>query len=311
MTVLVSGASGMLGSRVVTRLLDEDVKVRAVSRDPERLADARERGVEVMACDLRDESSVRAAVSGVTSVLSAAHALAPPSRGNSMAHVDGEGTRRLIAAAEAAGAERFVLSSVLGADPSHPVTFWRLKGEAEELVAASSMDGTALRMGGFLEMHAFEMLGRPILEGRRIVVPGRGDEPRTWVSADDAADVAVDALLGRGVPADNDVVTVACEQTLSTIGMVVLLATALDREPRVTHLPVGMLKAGRAIARGLFPPVARLLEVALLPDEHGEAVDQVEAGPGFVAGRSPEELVAEWVAAVGDHPAWREPEAES
>jgi uncharacterized protein YbjT (DUF2867 family) len=158
-------------------------------------------------------------------------------------------------------------------------------------------------MGGFLELHAFQMLGGPIMEKGRVVVPGRGEAPRAWVSVDDAAALAVHALLGRDVAADHDVVTVASQETLSTVEMAELLANALGRELKVTHVPLGVLRAGRGLARVLYPPASRLLEAALLPDEHGEAVDEVAPGPGFVFGRPVGEVVAEWATTVAEHPA--------
>src|SRR5947209_4164036 len=60
----VFGASGNTGSVVARRLLDAGKKIRVVVRHPEKVAELRSRGAEVLAGDVTDANTVKSALSG-------------------------------------------------------------------------------------------------------------------------------------------------------------------------------------------------------------------------------------------------------
>eukprot|EP00275_Glaucocystis_incrassata_P001934 EC124344.1.p1 GENE.EC124344.1~~EC124344.1.p1 ORF type:complete len:107 (+),score=19.12 EC124344.1:301-621(+) len=68
MAVLVTGATGNVGSYVVEALLAEGATVKALARSPSKLADIAAKGVEVVAGDLSDPASLLTAFKGVTAV---------------------------------------------------------------------------------------------------------------------------------------------------------------------------------------------------------------------------------------------------
>jgi uncharacterized protein YbjT (DUF2867 family) len=72
---LIVGASGTLGSVVARRLLEKGEAVRGMSRTPEKVADLKAMGAEVVRGDLRDPDSLRCACDGATAVIAAAHSL--------------------------------------------------------------------------------------------------------------------------------------------------------------------------------------------------------------------------------------------
>ena len=57
MPVLVTGATGRVGSRFVPRLLDQEVEVRILARDAERASALQGRGAELLVGDLRDQAT--------------------------------------------------------------------------------------------------------------------------------------------------------------------------------------------------------------------------------------------------------------
>jgi NADH dehydrogenase len=72
--VTVFGATGFLGRRIVTRLLERGVNIRAASRHPHRLrgnASGKRRSHPIEA-DILDPSSIAAAVAGTRAVVNAA-----------------------------------------------------------------------------------------------------------------------------------------------------------------------------------------------------------------------------------------------
>ncbi len=97
MRVLVTGAGGRVGSRLVPRLAATN-DVRAVVRDPDRAAALWNAGLDVLEGDLRDPETVKRAVLGQDAVVH-------------LAAVDLDATVELARASLAAGVERFVFAS--------------------------------------------------------------------------------------------------------------------------------------------------------------------------------------------------------
>lgn len=112
MRVLCTGAAGFIGSHVVKALLAEGHAVRALHLPTDDLRNLRGLDVECIAGDVTDTSTLRAAMRGREWVfhLAAIYALwtRDPAR---MVHVNVEGTRRVLQAAEAAGCTRVVYTS--------------------------------------------------------------------------------------------------------------------------------------------------------------------------------------------------------
>src|SRR5512133_3719008 len=110
MNVLVVGATGFMGRAAVRQLLDAGMRVRAMTRTPEKAADLQKMGAEIVQGDLIDPPSLARACKGMYAVISAAHGLLGEGKYNSAA-VDFTGQRDLIDAAKAAGVEHFVFTS--------------------------------------------------------------------------------------------------------------------------------------------------------------------------------------------------------
>lgn len=115
MHVLLAGATGVIGSRLLPRLLDAGHTVTGLSRHPERLDDS---GADAIGADLLDRTAVLEAMSGRSfdAVIHQATDLhRPPITYASMRitnRLRSEGTSTLIAAARATGATRFVTASI-------------------------------------------------------------------------------------------------------------------------------------------------------------------------------------------------------
>ncbi|NVB39598.1 NAD-dependent epimerase/dehydratase family protein [Pseudenhygromyxa sp. WMMC2535] len=108
--VLVTGATGKVGSRLIPRLVRQGKRVRALVRDLERGAPLRGESVELALGDLLDPESLRAAVRGVDTVVHCAAFFrgATPEQAHA---VNEQGTRLLAEAAREASVRRFVFIS--------------------------------------------------------------------------------------------------------------------------------------------------------------------------------------------------------
>lgn len=113
MTVLVTGAAGLLGGHVADRLVERGERVRIFARPGEDVARLEQRSAEVYRGDLGDRASLEAAVRGVDRVLHCAARTGPwgPEAEYEIANVFGP--KSLIEAAMAAGVRRIVhISSI-------------------------------------------------------------------------------------------------------------------------------------------------------------------------------------------------------
>ena len=164
-----------------------------MTRDAKAAAATHAWGVDVVVGDVRDPSSVRAAMDGVDSVVAAAHGFVGP-RGTSPATVDRDGNVHLIDAAAQAGAD-VVLLSVVGASPDSPMELMRMKFAAEQHLRASSTPWTIVRATAFAELWIGLMRDTAGKAGGRPLVFGRGERLINFVAVDDVA-ALVDIALG-------------------------------------------------------------------------------------------------------------------
>ncbi|HXC24331.1 MAG TPA: NAD-dependent epimerase/dehydratase family protein [Gemmatimonadaceae bacterium] len=145
--VVVTGASGFVGTRLCRELLDGGWKVRALVRDPVKAA-ARlgHLPVELRAGDIRDADYLRGALEGAGAVVHlAAIAIERRGAGETYERTNADATQGVVDVAQAVGVERFVHMSQNGADSRSPHRFLRSKGIAQDIVTGSGLRWTVLR----------------------------------------------------------------------------------------------------------------------------------------------------------------------
>jgi uncharacterized protein YbjT (DUF2867 family) len=133
--ILVTGATGNVGSRVVNELRERGVPVRAFVRDADKAAGMLGDGVELAVGDFGDAGSLRAALDGVDGVFLACS--------NQPEQVEYE--NRVIDAAREAGVRRIVKLSALGTEIGAPVAFWDWHARIENHLRASGVPFVILR----------------------------------------------------------------------------------------------------------------------------------------------------------------------
>jgi uncharacterized protein YbjT (DUF2867 family) len=135
--LLLTGATGLVGSALLPRLLAEGTDVRCLVRDPRRLGAQRVR-VQIALGDLTDPPSFRNALRGVHTVVHLAASIRDQPRG-SIEELNGIATWRMVEAAHRQGVERFVYFSALGASSHHRARLLRAKALAEQAVRESGV----------------------------------------------------------------------------------------------------------------------------------------------------------------------------
>ena len=191
--LLLTGATGLVGSALLARLTRQGTPVRCLVRDPRRLGAERVR-VQIALGDLSDPPSFRNALRGVKTVVHLAASIRDQASG-SIEELNGIATWRMVQAAERAGVEHFVFFSALGASSFHRARLFRAKALAEDAVRESSVRSTIFSPS---IVYAPGDRWLTMLEHMSLlpVMPmsGRGRALYQPIWADDAADCVLAAL---------------------------------------------------------------------------------------------------------------------
>lgn len=238
--VLIVGGSGALGSIVTRRLLAAGESVRVMSRTPAKAAALQAAGAHVVQGDLLDRESVVRACAGAQALVAAAHSIL--GRGtNASVHVDGAAHRQLIDIAKASGVRHVVYTSVYNYGPAYDaVPFFRIKREVEQYLRASGLGHTIVRPTAFMDFHAHVLIGEPILAKGKVVLFGRGEQPRNFVAADDVAQFVMLAL--RDTSLAGETIDVGGPENLTNMDVVRVYERVSGRQAKVTRLPLGLLR---------------------------------------------------------------------
>ena len=192
--VLIVGATGRSGPAMIAALKAEGyTNLYALVRDASSAKTKLSTDIKLFEGDVRDPASLKAAMQGVSFIVSALGANSFNDPANTPELVDYQGVRNLAEAAKAAGVQQYVQISSLGVtNPNHPlnrfgkVMDWKLKGEMA--LRASGVRYTIVRAGGLGD----EPGGR---NGIRALQGDKLDGGR--ISRADVATVCVKALGNR------------------------------------------------------------------------------------------------------------------
>jgi uncharacterized protein YbjT (DUF2867 family) len=268
--LLLTGATGSIGSRLLPLLLESGEDVRCLVREPRRLG---ERRVDVQIAlgdlgELSDPYLVRQALRGVDTVIHLAATIRdqPPKR---IEELNGLATVRLLRAAERSGVERFHFFSAIDAGAAQRTRFFRAKWVAERAVDSSPLDTTVFAPSVVYDhsdpwitlLRRFSFL--PVLP-----VSGEGDAVFQPIWAEDVARCVVGAL---GADAARTRYELAGPETLSCDQMSDLVSRIAGRPRPLVHLPLGLVRQGLIAVRSLFGEAvfatweeAELMEVSMV-----------------------------------------------
>ncbi len=147
MTILITGAAGYVGNQTAKKLVTLGQPVRALVRTPAkaklRLGSIAEH-IDTVQGDVTKPATLAPAMRDVKAVIHTV-AIAMEKGGQTYESVNYQGTINVVKAAEAAGVPRFINISQNGARADLPYRFLASKGRAQDYVAASSLQWTALR----------------------------------------------------------------------------------------------------------------------------------------------------------------------
>ena len=249
--VLVAGATGVLGSEIVRRLLARGEKVRAMVRstsNPEAVERLRTAGAETIVGDLKDPTSLRPACEGVDAVITGVTSVTTAREGDSFDATDGEGNKALIDAARKSGVRKFVFVS-FNADYSPDCPLARAKRSAEEHLKKSGLDYTILHPSLFFESWLGPMLFADPAAGTARIY-GSGHHKMRYIAVADVAELAVQALTSSA--ASRATIPFGGPDEISQQDAVRMFEEAFGKKFTVTQLPEDVLEAQWKAAENPF-----------------------------------------------------------
>jgi len=246
---LVTGATGNVGSNVVTQLLARDKKVKLFTRHPTQLGHWRDR-VEVAVGDFEKPESFGRAVADVEAAYLMNGRTYPQT------------FRALAAAARTAGLRRIVFQSTLFADdPSSAIG--QLHKQQEDALREAGLEGKFLRPGGFMS-NCFQWLNTIRAEG--VVYNPMGTGRFAPVAPEDIAAVGVEVLTEPSLTEEHFAITGG--EFITVPEQVEILAAVIGRPIRTVEIPIATAIAGMLRA-GLPPDLAEAV---------GKSYETVRAG---------------------------------
>lgn len=267
--ILIAGGTGRLGRESVRRLTARGLEVRILTRDPARAEQLRGNLVEIMQGDVRDAAAVQRAAAGVKAVISAIHGFAGTGDEDPRT-VDQQGNSNLIAAARENGVDHFILMSIYGSGPDHPMELMRMKHLAEGELKRSGISWTIIRPTAYMETY-LQLLGQPLIETGKTRIFGRGKNAINFVSVQDVADVVMEAILD---PALRDVdLNIGGPQDLTMEQFVATVQEASGRTGSVSHVPLPMMRLMGTVMRPFNRTIAQQVQAGVVMDTYDMSFD--------------------------------------
>jgi uncharacterized protein YbjT (DUF2867 family) len=292
--VVVTGASGLVGTRTCTLLAERGWKVRAVVRNPTRAAEhLGHLDIEIRSGDIRNAESMRAALNGAGALIHLA-AIAIEKKGETYEDTNTAATKTLLDAARAESVDRIIYMSQNGADSNSPYRFLRSKGAAEDIVTRSATRWTVLRPSVIFgpDDEFVNVLARLVRLSPVIYpLPGGGTARFQPIAVGDVAQAVVKCLEDRSTIGRT--YSIGGAVALSLREMTERILVAMNASRVLVGVPVAVLRPLVAAAQSVLPnpPVTTgLLELLKFDNviEPNDLVDELGISPIPFA---PEELL--------------------
>ncbi len=288
--ILLTGATGAVGSYLLPMLLERGERVKCLVRQPDKLGRHRV-DVQMVMGDLKELSDpfmLRQSLRGVDCVIHLAGSLRDQP-GHPVEELNGLATVRLVEGAEIVGAGRFLYFGALGASPVQKTRFLRSKWTGQAAVEGSDLESTVFRPSIVFDrsdpwvtlMERFSFL--PFMP-----VAGSGKSEYQPVWAKNAAEAVIASLdLGADAPGT---IELAGPETLTYAAMSALVAEMAGRPRPVRTLPLPLVRAGLDLLKAAVGPnifatsqEAELMQVSMTSPDGDRDLRELGIAPSTMA----------------------------
>lgn len=282
MTVLVTGATGFLGRRVVQELLNHHQSVRCLVHTPGRERVFPGRSVDVQYGNIADPQALTNALQGMEAVIHLA-AIIQQRRNATFDQINRQGTANVVAAArEVGGVKHIVLVSAIGATNNPSFRYAHSKWQAEQAVINGGLPYTIIRPSiifgegdAFLNSMAALVRVFPV-----VPVVGMGRNRFQPIATEDAARCIVQALDRDDLKGKT--VEIGGPEQPSYNEIVALVAAAMGKKRWRLHVPAWLMRPNVGIMELLLPrPPLTVEQLRMVTVRNVTELEAVEQTFGF------------------------------
>ena len=257
--VLVAGATGQLGRVITRKLLDSGVKVRALARNADGLAEFAPRA-ETAAVDMRDVVKLTEACRGVDQIIATAN--------NNMGKGEKSPTRtdlgayqNLCAAARNTGVRRLIYLSYRGVTQDTVVDIFRVKWYIEDAIRRSGVPWVMLRPTAFMDIWIDQIVGKGIREKGVATIFGDGTAVANYIAVEDVAEFAVKILARPEIV--NEAIEIGGPSNMTQNDIAATLERRFKSGGKRRHVPVAVMRLLAPIIRPFNEVAARMTAIGL------------------------------------------------
>ena len=245
-TVLVVGATGVLGMEVCRQLAAAVKKVKGLVRtssQKEKVDGLRELGVETVTGDMKDPQSLYQAFQNVDAIISTTTSTISHQEGDSIETVDLAGQLNVAEAASAAGVQHVVFISFHPMTPEFPLQ--SAKRAVENRLKSKNFTYTILQPTYFMEIWLGPVLGFDCALAKAVIY-GEGKNKISWIAIKDVASFAVASIDNPA--AQNAVIQLGGPDDLSVLDAVGIFEQESGQTFELQNVPDEALRAQMAAA---------------------------------------------------------------
>ena len=279
--ILVTGAAGFVGRRLVASLVEAGYVVRAMTHSGRNSQEGRQ-GVEAVRGDVTDPESLRHAMEGVRGVVHLVAIIREDPPKVTFEHINVEGTRNVVRAAREAHVQHFVHQSALGAVDNVHLGYNRAKWLSELEVRESGIPFTILRPALlFGEGDEFMVTLAGLVRASPVVpVPGDGKTMFQPLSVDDC--VRCLTLSLQHPQHIHQTYEIGGPERLSYNDIIRLIASVLGAKRALAHVPLAVMRPQVRLMEMLLPrPPATSEQLKNLGIDNVTDVESVQNYFGF------------------------------
>ncbi|HEX3458768.1 MAG TPA: NAD(P)H-binding protein, partial [Candidatus Baltobacteraceae bacterium] len=256
MRVLVTGATGYIGGRLVPRLYEQGYTVRCIARASGRLLGRFPKDVEIVEGSIDDEEALRAALTECEVAYYLVHSMGST---NKFAQADREAARKFGAAAARAGARLLIYLGGLGSDGEHLSTHLRSRHEVGAVLRESGVPVVEFRAAQIVGSGSisFEMI-RYLTERLPVMVAPRWVETRCQPIG--VRDVLAYLIGALSLPAKSEIYEIGGKTVLSYREMMLRYAALRGLRRCILVVPLFTPKLSSYWVHLITPIPARLAQ---------------------------------------------------
>jgi uncharacterized protein YbjT (DUF2867 family) len=284
--ILITGASGYIGRHLVARLAQQGERPRCLVRDLGRAAQILPAAkIDPVQGDTTRPETLPPAMQGVDTVIHMAFITADHKQtaGNRYYTTNVDGTANVVAAAKAAGVNRFIVLSGLGTKPDKPGSYMQGRYLAEQMIKESGITWTIIQPSVLFGKGAPFIKGLTDLIRTSPVVPlmGGGKIMFQPIYVEDVVTVIMEALQQPERTA-NQTFTIGGPDYYSFTDIVTMLAHAMHKKRLLVPMPLPLAGMGAAVMEAVLPrPPLTRAAMTLFTFDNTTSLNSVERAFGF------------------------------